>query len=471
MNRKKQILTYLSTDYISANIAWFIYDVFRYYIIGIALGYHTLTGFLSQTTLIVGQIVFPLFWICIYYHSGYYNKPFKTSLLSELFTTLISVIIGTLTIFFIFILDDLPPSYIIYYKMIGTLLFIQFTCTYIPRLILTNKTIKKIHRREWGFNTLIIGVGNKASQLTGELDRMHKSPGYFIVGYCQTYSTTSQIDQAKILGSIEEIDLLIEKHQIQHMIIAEEAPNYELYHAILSKLFKYNIPIQIVADNYDILTGNVKMSTIYSFPLINVMQIGMNEWEKTIKKSCDYLISALALILLSPIYLFIAWRIKAESEGPVFYKQKRIGLYGKEFDIYKFRSMIIDAEKGMPQLTASQNDPRITPFGKILRKYRLDELPQFWNVLRGEMSIVGPRPERAYYIQQIIEKAPFYYTLQCVKPGITSWGMVKYGYANTIQKMIERSYYDILYIENMSLIVDLKIIFYTIRTVITGKGI
>ncbi len=471
MDTKKQRLVYLLTDYISANIAWFTYNILRFHIIGIALGYHSLQSFLLQKTIWGGQILFPFFWICIYYHSGYYNKPFRKSRLSEIVTTFISILIGAIIIFFLFILDDLPPSYTIYYQMIGTIFAIQFLCTYIPRAIITQHTTQKIHQREWGFRTLIIGTGIKAQKLTQELVQMRRSLGHNIIGYCQTHQNMEGIPATQIIGRIEDINEIIEKYQVQEILIAEELPNYDLYYQILSKLFKYNLPIKIIADKYDILTGNAKISTIYGMPMIHITPMSMHEWEKNIKQTCDYVCSALALILLSPLFLFIAWKIKRSSSGPIFYKQERIGKFARPFYIYKFRSMYINAEEGTPKLTTDEQDPRITPFGRILRKYRLDELPQFWNVLKGDMSLVGPRPERKYYIDQIIQKAPFYYTLQSIKPGITSWGMVKYGYANSVEKMVERTYFDILYLENMSLIVDLKIIIYTIQTVITGKGI
>ena len=154
----------------------------------------------------------------------------------------------------------------------------------------------------------------------------------------------------------------------------------------------------------------------------------------------------------------------------VFFSQERIGYRGRPFRIYKFRTMYVDAEERGP-LLASENDRRITPFGRVMRKYRLDELPQFWNVLKGDMSLVGPRPERKYFIDRIVRKAPYYYLLHNVRPGITSLGMVKYGYAENVEQMVERLKYDILYYENMSLLLDLTILIYTVKTVFTGKGI
>ena len=196
----------------------------------------------------------------------------------------------------------------------------------------------------------------------------------------------------------------------------------------------------------------------------------MPEGQKNIKNTFDRLAAALFLVLFSPLYLYLAWRVKRDSPGGIFYRQERLGLHGKPFTIYKFRTMRQDAEASGPALS-SENDPRITPFGHVMRKYRFDELPQFWNVLKGDMSLVGPRPERSFYAEQIMEKAPFYCQVYTVKPGITSWGMVKYGYAKTVDQMTERLKYDIIYLDNRSLFIDIKILIYTVRTIVTGKGI
>jgi len=196
----------------------------------------------------------------------------------------------------------------------------------------------------------------------------------------------------------------------------------------------------------------------------------MPAWQENSKRMIDVLVSVLVLIICSPLYIFTAIGVKLSSPGPVFYRQIRIGRYGRPFRIFKFRSMYVGAEKQGIALS-KENDSRITPFGKFLRKSRLDEIPQFYNVLIGEMSLVGPRPERKYFIEQILPIAPQFVLLHRVRPGITSWGQVKYGYAKNVDEMIERLKYDIIYIENMSLYLDVKILIYTIKTVVLGKGL
>jgi lipopolysaccharide/colanic/teichoic acid biosynthesis glycosyltransferase len=191
---------------------------------------------------------------------------------------------------------------------------------------------------------------------------------------------------------------------------------------------------------------------------------------EVVKQAGDIVISSIILIILSPILILLAILIKASGKGPVIYSQDRIGKDGKPFVIYKFRSMVYNSENGEPLLSKTSEE-RITRIGKFLRKYRIDEIPNFLNVLKGEMSLVGPRPERQYFIDQIIKIAPEYKKLHKVKPGITSWGQVRYGYASNVDEMIERLEYDLYYLKNRSFWFDLKIIIITVGIILKGKGI
>ena len=471
MSIQKQTLKYIVADYITANIAWVLFNIIRFEKSAIYEGFWTLSSYLLSENTLIGQAVIPFIWIALYYYSGYYNQAYRKSRLSEMMSTIIVSIVGTIIIFFLVLVDDLPPFYELYYKLTAVLLFIHVALTYSVRFIITQHATHLIHKRIIGFNTLVLGVGNKAVNLFKELNKMPLSLGYQIVGFIQTPNEKIiTVPKSNVLGKIEDLDEIIKVNNIKNIIIALEDSSYEQLKQFYG-LYKYDLPVKILAEQHDILSGNVKMTTLYEKPMYELFVAERNQIDANIKQSFDTAFSFFVLLLLTPFFLFLAIRIKLNDKtASVFFKQERIGKGGRSFYMYKFRTMHPNAEQCGPSLS-EENDPRITSVGKWMRKYRIDELPQFWNVLKGDMSIVGPRPEREYFISEIVKKAPHYYLLYRVKPGITSWGMVKYGYAQTVDEMIDRLNYDVIYLENMSLVVDLKILIYTIRTVITGQGI
>lgn len=466
MKKSKQAGKYIVSDFISASVAWLLFNILRYEVFAIHEGASSLWDYLQYPGVVRGHLVIPFFWFVLYYFSGYYNKPFGKSRIMELFSTFITVLIGTLIVFFALVLDDIPRSFRIYYELFFGLFGLQFVLTYIPRLLITQNGISKIKNREWAMKVLVIGTGEKAVRIARDLYRM----GYVIQGFVsENDKMPVEVERERLLGSVQDIPALMEGETIDEIVLAVESENNKELLGILYSLYRYKCPIKVLADRFSMLS-KIQIRTIRGIPLVDVTDNNFSSAEQNIKFFMDKLCSFLALILLSPLFAYIAWRVKRESTGPVFFRQERIGYLGRPFTMYKFRTMYVDAEENGP-LLASEDDCRITPFGRIMRKYRLDELPQFWNVLKGDMSLVGPRPERKYFIDEIVKTAPHYYLLHNVRPGITSLGMVKYGYADSVDKMIERMEYDILYYENMSLTLDLTILIYTVKTVITGKGI
>ena len=449
MKKSKQAGKYILSDFISASVAWLLFNILRYEVFAIDEGADSLLDYLQYPGVLGGQVVIPLFWLVLYYFSGYYNKPFGKSRLTELFSTFITVLIGTVFVFFALLLDDIPRSIDIYYKLFFGMFGLQFFITYIPRLLITQSGMRKIKNREWAMKVLIIGAGGKAVRIAHDLYRL----GYDICGFVsEDERTPVKADRNQVLGTVEDIPVLMEKENVDEIVLAVESKNNKALLGILYSLYRYKRPIKVLADRFNMLS-KIQLRTIRGIPLVDVTDNNFSPAEQNIKLFLDKVCSVVALLLLSPLFAYIAWRVKKDSPGPVFFRQERIGYLGQPFWMYKFRTMYVNAEENGPSLS-SEDDLRVTPFGRIMRKYRLDELPQFWNVLKGDMSLVGPRPERKYFIDEIVKTAPYYYLLHNVRPGITSLGMVKYGYAASVDKMVERMEYDILYYENMSLTLD-----------------
>jgi exopolysaccharide biosynthesis polyprenyl glycosylphosphotransferase len=351
------------------------------------------------------------------------------------------------------------------------LFLLHFLITALFRFFITTFTARKIKSRKIGFPTLIVGSSQRAVGLYTELESEPLSQGYKFVGFIHIDHNNGKYfkDNLPHLGGLEDLSDIIDQYKIEEVIIAIESSEHEFIGRIINELEDKDLIIKIMPDMYDILSGSVKMTSIFGSPLIIINPSLMPVWQQSFKRIIDIVVSLVFLFLLSPVYIITALIIKFTSKGPIFFAQERIGLHGNPFTIYKFRSMFVGAEKGTPMLSSS-SDSRITPFGKFMRKVRLDEIPQFYNVLIGDMSMVGPRPERQFFIDQIMQEAPHYRHLHKVRPGITSWGQVKYGYAENVTQMIQRLKYDIIYIENMSLALDFKILFYTVRTILQRSG-
>ncbi len=467
---KIQVAKYVIADYFSALISWVLFFMYRKIVITAPL-YTPSSQEIFNNNFYAGIILIPLFWLLIYYVSGEYHDIYRKSRLQELGKTIFIITLGVIFIFFLLILDDTIISYKNYYQSFFFLWGVHFTLTYLPRVILTTRMNSKIQNHKIGFPTLIIGSNELAVQLYFDLQRKPKSAGNQIVGFITINGNheTPLSDYIPNLGKLDTLITTINQQKIEEVIIAIEPSEREKIQQILVKTKATNVLTKAIPDLLDIMSGSVKMSSLFGVPLIELSHELLPAWQDNMKRVIDVAFSTIALILLSPLFLVLALWIKFTSKGPILYSHTRMGRYGKPFKIYKFRSMYVDAEKNGPALS-SKEDPRVTPFGRFMRKTRLDELPQFYNVLKGDMSLVGPRPEREFFVNQIVQKAPHYLLLFKVRPGITSWGQVKFGYAENVDEMINRLNYDMIYLEDMSLYVDLKIMIYTIKTIFEASG-
>ncbi len=470
-NQRKQKTLYILFDFLAAMLAWILFFLFeRFRLNPRYLGRRCPSP--SDPDSGQESSAFLLHGYCLYYFTGFYKNIFRRSRLDDFIRTLLSSLLGVVIVFFLLILDDTIVDYTHYYSLFITLFILHFTFVLIPRMILTSRTVSRVHRRDIGFKTVMIGSNENAVDVYLDIVNQKRSNGYNILGFINVQEKVHyQLqDHLSHLGGHEKMEQILEEWGVEEVIIALDPVEHDKIGDIISRLSRLDLRISAIPSMTDILTGKVKSTTIFGTPLLEVNQDVMPAWQQNVKQLMDIVISVLALIFLIPLSLAMAIGVKLSSSGPILYRQDRIGRYGREFRIYKFRSMYHNAEENGPELS-SKHDPRVTRFGQMMRKHRLDEIPNFINVLKGDMALVGPRPEREYFIQKIVKLAPHYSHLHKVKPGITSWGQVKYGYAENVEEMIKRLRYDILYIENMSLFVDVKILFYTVITILKGRGV
>lgn len=470
ISKTGQRIKYILVDLVTANIAFLLFDILRFHTLPTEnIGYLSLKGFLTSRVLLTEQLILPLIMLFVYALSGYYNEPLQRSRIQEFFSTALSQVANTLFIYFALLTNQATSVRATNIMMLFCLYLLLVSITYIGRWIVTGIMLKRFKTGKDLYKVLVAGTPENAPALADKIRENSKRTGQHFGGYVCMGGNINEFPAGEPVYSVEQLSETSNK-DFQEIMLANSGADESETLRIINKLLSLEVPLKILPDSISTLNSNIRLQSIYEDPYIDASTANVSEFTKNAKRLFDIILSSLALIILAIPMAVIALLVKRTSPGGIIFSQERIGYRNKPFMIYKFRTMRSDAEAAGPQLSC-ENDPRVTPLGAVLRKYRLDELPQFWNVLKGDMSLVGPRPERRFFISQIMEHDPAYALVHLVRPGITSWGMVKYGYASHVDEMVRRLRYDLIYISNMSISVDIKILIYTLKTVIKGRGL
>jgi len=458
-------------DYVATLAGVAVFNVLRFLTVpGISERYSGLVSFMSSHGVILSLLLFPLFMLVIYYLTGYYVSVYNKSRITELVKTFMSVAIGAIAFFLVVLLNDVMPRRVVNYEILLLFGGVLFVCVYAVRVSLTTHYLHCQHRPGGARHVVLVAEADDLSERMNRFRTIASQHGMVISAVADISDGIrhTSVDGVPVIA-MDEIGVMREAGEVSCVMFSADTLSAERILSVINKMFSLGLPMYMSPDLKALIMGAVRYDSVLAEPLVDISRSELSDSVVAIKRFSDIVISLSGLILTFPVMAVLGIIIKAQSPGPIIYSQERIGYRKQPFRLYKMRSMYDHAEPDGPML-ASPGDTRITPIGRVMRKYRLDELPNLWNVLKGDMSIVGPRPERRYYIDRIIERAPHYTLVHQVRPGLTSWGMVKYGYACDVDGMVERLKYDMLYLQNMSLSLDMRIIYYTLFTVMRGEG-
>lgn len=468
--RNRLRAAYVTTDLLTSSLAIFLFNLFRLSELNVSV---SLAEFYSMSTVWGGQIVFPLLLMGYYWLSGYYNNVERRSRAQELLSTIWSAILGSLSVFFLAVVNDSPWRRTIVFEHILIAAGLIFVCVYIGRFFITRIVVSRVHMRHNTDAALMLGTDAESVALARRINSLSKGMGINVVRYVKLTRDAAVDPACEEIGVIERSEMrnFCRRNAVNNMILTSGSLTAGVHLAEFMRIANdVNGALFLAPDVNTVAFASGRQFNVLGEPLVCISSPNISASTANVKRAIDVVFSSLALICLSPLFAAIAISVKADSPGPIFFRQTRLGRGGRPFRIIKFRSMVTDAEADGHAMVTVDGDPRVTRAGRFLRKYRLDELPQFWNVLRGDMSLVGPRPERREFAEQIAERVPLYPMLYQVRPGITSWGQVRYGYASNVDQMVERLRYDLIYLESISISTDVKILLHTINTILSGSG-
>lgn len=454
----------LAADFITVNLAWTIYYVTR-----------VRSGLFPspvEPDYVVPMLAVWVYWVAVFFLFGLYRPWYGKSRLDELATVFRATLFGVLLLFFMIFIDDQGAGGPVYRRLLILVYWLLMLGLVGAGRLLMHTLHRRLLIAGIGLrNTIIVGWQNKARELTDSL-LQYPALGHRIVGFVPVSADPppEPYRGIPIVGSVGTLPEVIGTMEVKDVLIALDSADHDRLLSVIAACNGRDVSMKIIPDLYDIISGQARTNQIYGFPLIEISPQLMQPWERLVKRSMDIAVSFLVLSIGLPVWLLVAAAIKLDSRGPVFYTQERVGKDEKLFRVIKFRSMHEGAEKGSGPVWANREDPRVTRVGRILRRLRIDEVPQFINVLDGDMSLIGPRPERPFFVDQLAREIPLYKRRLKVRPGITGWAQVKHKYDENVEDVRKKVEYDLYYIENMSLRMDFKILVNTVAVVLMGKG-